>query len=224
MRQLSFLLAKRCLLRSDVPVGAGQLVFEARDALVVGLPFLGTLDCCRVLIILELGARLRQLAVERLHFGDAVGEPLLQASIVRLDRGQPHALDMMRRLQLRERGLGPFQLPGQRRMGRCERLLFGAQRIIVRLLHLFEVLRELALHVLVQAFHRLQQRRRQASLGRGDRLLLLRFPALQERRDRALAAGAMASSSRLSGSDVDADRAQDARRDRAHAWQAEKES
>ena len=86
------LLAERRPLRGDVTLGASQILFEARDALFVSLPLLGSLRRGRVLVMLELNSRLRQLAVERFYLGDAVGEPLPQAGVLGLDRGQPRAL------------------------------------------------------------------------------------------------------------------------------------
>lgn len=65
VRKARFLLAQCGLLGRDLPVRRGEILLEPGDALLIALALPGALGEGRFLVMLELGTRLRQLAVER---------------------------------------------------------------------------------------------------------------------------------------------------------------
>lgn len=67
------MLADNCPLASHLPISAGQLLSEPVDALFIRLTLFGALCSRRFLVVLELGARLRQLMVECRYLGKAIG-------------------------------------------------------------------------------------------------------------------------------------------------------
>ena len=198
LRQAHVLLNQSRLLTLQALLQLGVVLFQAADPLLRQRAFFAALRGRRFLVMVELRAYLRQLAVQGGDFLAPVGQALRQARVVAVQGGQGDGAKMMFFLQLCQRVLRGAQFLGESgaRLRQLQAFTFRLLQLVQRriefgaiLLHArFQLLRHVALLLVIHAAHRFHQLGRQAGFRfHGARTLKFFLPAFQQGSDGALA-------------------------------------